>query len=52
MHDTATAALSEGLVFGGGLAGALNETRPSLALVDPPTGKVTRTMPSVAGRDR
>lgn len=55
MRDTATVALSEGLVFGGGRAWALNEARPSLAAIDPLTGKATRTMavppPSATGDD-
>jgi hypothetical protein len=55
LHTAATARLSETLVFGGGLAWALNEGRPSLAVADPWTGKVVRTLvtppPSATGDD-
>lgn len=50
-----TADLSEGLVFGGGHAWALDRGRPRLAVVDPLTGQVIRTVttppPSTAGDD-
>ena len=55
LHETATADLSEGLVFGGGDAWALDTGRPQLAVVDPLTGKVIRTVttppPSTTGDD-
>jgi streptogramin lyase len=55
VHETATANLSQGLVFGGGHAWALDTGRPSLAVVDPLTGQVIRTLatppPSATGDD-
>jgi hypothetical protein len=55
LHTTATANLSGGLVFGGGHAWALDTGRPSLAVVDPLTGQVIRTLttppPSTTGDD-
>jgi outer membrane protein assembly factor BamB len=55
LHETATADLSEGLVFGAGHAWALDTGRPQLAVVDPLTGKVIRTVttppPSTTGED-
>ena len=55
LHETATADLSEGLVFGGGHAWALDTGRPQLAVVDPLTGRVIRTVttppPSTTGDD-
>jgi streptogramin lyase len=55
MHWTATAQLSEGLVFGDGYAWALNSGRPRLAKINPHTGQVVRMLatplPSLAGDD-
>ena len=55
LHETVTADLSEGLVFGGGHAWALDRGRPRLAVVDPLTGQVIRTVttppPSTTGDD-
>jgi hypothetical protein len=55
LHETGTADLSEGLVFGGGHAWALDTGRPQLAVVDPLTGQVIRTVttppPSTTGND-
>lgn len=55
LRMSATAGLSQGLVFGGGRAWALNEGRPSLAVIDPRTGKMIRSMavppPSATGDD-
>jgi outer membrane protein assembly factor BamB len=55
LQTAATAYLSEGLVFGGGRAWALSAGRPRLAVVDPRTGKVIRSLatppPSATGDD-
>ena len=55
LRETVTAGLSEGLVFGGGHAWALDMARPQLAVVDPLTGRVIRTVttppPSPTGDD-
>jgi hypothetical protein len=55
LHETATADRSEGLVFGGGHAWALDTGRPQLAVVDPLTGRAIRTVttpaPSTTGDD-
>jgi streptogramin lyase len=55
LHVTPVADLSEGLVFGGGHAWALDMGRPQLAVVDPLTGQVARTVttpaPSTTGDD-
>jgi hypothetical protein len=55
LHVTATANLSAGLVFGGGHAWALDPGRPRLAVLDPLTGQVIRTLttppPSTTGDD-
>jgi hypothetical protein len=54
-HETATAGLSDGLVFGAGHAWALDTGRPQLAVIDPLTGRVARTVtapaPSTTGDD-
>jgi hypothetical protein len=55
LHETAAGDVSDGLVFGGGHAWALDTGRPQLAVVDPLTGQVIRTVttppPSTAGDD-
>jgi hypothetical protein len=55
MHTTPIAGLSEGLVFGGGYAWRLANDRPSLAMIDPRTGKAVKTFavprPSATGDD-
>jgi len=55
LHTTPTAGLSESLVFGGGHAWQLASDRPSLAMVDPRTGKVIKTFavpqPGATGDD-
>jgi len=55
MHATATSSMSEGLVFAGGQAWHLNDSRPTLAVINPLTAKVTRTLavppPSATGDD-
>ena len=55
LHETATADRSEGLVFGGGHAWALDTGWPQLAVVDPLTGRAIRTVttpaPSTTGDD-
>jgi hypothetical protein len=55
MHTTPIAGLSEGLVFGGMSAWRLANDRPSLAMIDPRTGKAIKTYavppPSATGDD-
>ena len=55
LRDTATPTLSEGLVFAGGQAWHLNEAGPTLAVINPLTDKLTRTLavppPSATGDD-
>jgi len=55
MHTTAIAGRSESLVFGGGYAWHLDHGRPSLAMVDPQTGRAIKTFavppPSAMGDD-
>jgi hypothetical protein len=43
MDTTPISGLSEGLVFGGGYAWRLANARPSLAMIDPRTGKAIKT---------
>jgi outer membrane protein assembly factor BamB len=55
MHEAATKSLSEGLVFGGGAAWALNNGGPRLMEINPLSGRVVRTLavppPSATGDD-
>lgn len=55
MHEAATKSLSEGLVFGGGSAWALDNAGPRLMEINPLSGRAARTLavppPSATGDD-